>query len=310
MCYATDLVPFKSILHLSDFSSFSNNALQWAVAVARAHKAKLSVVHVVSPDTFTFMAPDSPALALDIQEQWARRQMDQLETRLGDVNHETFVLRDDSVWPSVAAKLTELGSDLLVVGTHGRTGLGKLFLGSVAETVLRQSPIPVMSIGTDAPWQVDGKFHRVLLATNLQPGSTESAGYAVALARRDRAQLFLLHTCRRGTRSKPSESSELSVAEALHRLHDLAVTCGDENTEKRPETIVEFGDSKTKILEVAKRTNADLVVVGLGETKSVWATTHLELGTAHTVLAHAGCPVLAVPEHTRQSSGKPELQLN
>ena len=310
MCYPTDLVPFRSILHLSDFSSYSDNGLKWAIAVARAHHAKLSILHVVTPDAFTYMAPDPPTVTLDNQEEWARGQMEQLESRLTDVQHETFVVRNDSVWPAVAAKLAGLRSDLLVLGTHGRTGLGKLFLGSVAETILRHSPIPVMSVGAEVLPGAQGKFRRVLLATSLRPGATEPAGYAVALARRDHAQLFLLHTCKSGTRTRPSVRPELSVAEALHQLHDLAVTCGNEAPEKRPEAIVEFGDSKTKILEVARRTSADLVVVGLGEVRSVLVTTHLEMGTAHTVLAHAGCPVLAVPEHTGRSLSKPALSLS
>ncbi len=310
MCYPTDLVPFKSILHLSDFSSCSDNGLEWAVAVARAHHAKLSILHVVTPDTFTYMAPDSPAVALDIQEQWARHQMEELEARLSDVDHQSFVVCNDNVWPAVAAKLGELRSDLLVLGTHGRTGLRKLLLGSVAETILCQSPIPVMSVGAEALPGSQGKFHRVLLATSLRPGATEPAGYAVALARRDQARLFLLHTCKSGTRFKSSERPELSVAEALHQLHDLAATCENEALEKRPEAIVEFGDSRTKILEVAKRTSADLVVVGLGKVKSVMATTHLEMGTAHAVLAHAGCPVLAVPEHIGHSLKNAVMSLN
>ncbi len=298
MCHPTDLVPFKSILHLSDFSSCSDNGLQCAIAVARAHRAKLFVLHVVMPGALTYMSGKVQNEALDLQEEWARDQMKKLETRFGNVNHQTFVLRDDSVWPSVAAKLVELQTDLLVLGTHGRTGFGKLFLGSVAETVLRQSPIPVMSISTDVPSAVEGRFHRVLLATNLGMASTEPARYAAALARRDRADLLLLHTCKTPLRSKPIRPSELTVAEALHQLHDLAIKVGNGDAEKRSQSIVEFGDSKTKIIEVAKRTSTDLIVIGLGEARSVLVATHFEMGTAHAVVAKAGCPVLTVPERT------------
>src|SRR5579863_3670285 len=97
---ATDLVPFKSILHLNDFSPCSNNGLEWAVAVARAHQAKLFVLHVVIPDTFTYLSPDPPSMTLDIQENWARNKMAELERRLASVPHKTFVQRDDSVWPT------------------------------------------------------------------------------------------------------------------------------------------------------------------------------------------------------------------
>jgi len=298
MACVTDLVPFKNILQLSDFSPSSDNGLRHAIAVARAHRAKLFVLHVVIPDALTYMSAEPPAVALDLQEKWARDQMKKLEGRLRDVNYQTLVLRDDSVWPSVAAKLVELRIDLLVLGTHGRSGLGKLFLGSVAETVLRQSPVPVMSVATDAPSEVEGRFHRVLLATNLRMASIEPARYAAALARRDRGDLLLLHTCKTKSRSKPIPSSELTVAEVLHQLHDLAVNVGNGGAEKRSRSIVEFGDSKTKILEVSKRVGADLIVMGLSEARSLLVATHLEMGTAHAVVANAACPVLTVPEHS------------
>lgn len=296
MGYSMDLLPFKSILHLSDFSTCSEGGLRCAIAVARAHQAKLFVLHVVVPDMLTYMSTEPPVVSLDFQEQSARNQMQQLEKQLDGIHHETFVVRDDSVWPSVAVKLVELRSDLVVMGTHGRTGLGKLLLGSVAETILRMSPVPVMSVREKASTTVGGKFQRILLATNLRQGSTKPARYAVALARRDRSHLFLVHTCRTNTRSKINESSTLSVAEVLHQLHDLAMTFGNGNSENRSEPIVEFGDSKTKILEVANRTNADLVVIGVGETRTVLVASRLEMGTTHAVVANAGCPVLIVPE--------------
>lgn len=312
MGYVMDLLPFRSILHLSDFSTCSEHGLQCAIAVARAHQAKLFVLHVVVPDTLTYMSADPPAVSLDLQEQWARSQMQQLEKHLDGIPHETFVVRDDSVWPSVAAKIVELRSDLVVMGTHGRTGLGKLFVGSVAETILRMSPVPVMSIREEVSATVEGKFQRILLATNLRQASTEPARYAVALACRDRSHLFLLHTCRTNSRSRTNESSKLSVAEVLHQLHDLAMTLGNGNTEKRSQPIVEFGDSKTKILEVANRTEADLIVIGVGETRTVLVASHLEMGTTHAVVANAGCPVLTVPElfAGRVDRGNVEMNVN
>jgi len=292
---AHDLLPFKNVLLLSDFSPCSDNALQCALAITRTHGAKLFVLHVVVPDTLTYMSGEPPAVALDLQEQWARDKMKQLEERLSDVPYQTFVVRDDNVWPSVALKVIEMRSDLLVLGTRGRTGFDKLFLGSVAETILRQSPIPVMSIGPEVP-PSEGRFHRVLLATDLQRASAETARYAVALARRDRSSLTLLHTYRTGPRNKPNESAVLSVAEALHQLHDLAMPLGNENPESRSQSIIEFGDSKLKILEVARRTNADLIVIGIAAAKSVLVASHLEIGTAHAVIASARCPVLTVPD--------------
>jgi nucleotide-binding universal stress UspA family protein len=300
--YSTGSVGFQNILHLTDFSACSDHALQWAIGFARAHQSKLSVLHVVVPDALTYMTPDSPVITLDMLEKWACEEMRRLEERLAGLPHETFVSRGADVWPVVAPKLAELQSGLLVLGTHGRTGLGKLLLGSVAESVLRHSAIPVMTVGAEVPPcpESQGRFHRVLLATNFAAGSVETAGYATALAERDQAQLLLLHACKASARRRANGVPELSIAEALHLLHELAPET--DKLRHRPEPIVEFGDAGARILEVAKRRNADLIVIGVRDAASVFAATHLTMGTLHDVVAHARCPVLSVRPRLRRAA--------
>jgi nucleotide-binding universal stress UspA family protein len=293
---------FRSILHLTDFSACSNHALQWAVGLARAHQSKLSVLHVVIPDALIYMTPDSPVIALDTQEKWAREEMQRLEERLAGLSHETFVSRGTDVWSVVAPKLAEAQSDLLVLGTHGRTGLDELLLGSVAETILRHSAIPVMTVGAEVPPcpESQGRFHRVLLATNFAAGSGETAGYAMALAERDQAQLLLLHACKASAQCGTNGEPDLSIAEAHHRLHGLVA-----ETDKlwhRPEPIVEFGDAGARILEVAKRRSADLIVMSVRDAASIFAATHLAMGTAHEVVARAPCPVLTLRPRLRRAA--------
>lgn len=282
-----------NILHLTDFSACSDAAFRWAIALARGNRAKLSVLHVVVPDALTYMTPDSPT-ALDIQENRARGQMQRVDEQLTSLPHDTIVRRDTDVWTAVQKELQEFQSGLIVLGTHGRTGFTKLLLGSVAERVLRHSPVPVISVGPGVAQgpEADGKFHRVLLATDFSPGSAGAAEYALSLAQRDQAELVLLHACKTGNRSKSNKFSELSVAEALHRLHELVRHAG--TLRGHPETLVEFGNAGTQILEVARRKKADLIVMGLRKAGSVLAATHLEIGTTHKVVAHAPCPVLTV----------------
>lgn len=290
---STDTARFSRILHLTDFSPCSDHALQWAIGLARAHNSKLCVFHVVVPDVLTYMTPDSPAAALDLKENWAREEMQRLEGRLAGIPHETRISQGSNVWSVVDAEVQGLHSDLLVLGTHGRTGLGKLLLGSVAESVLRHSVVPVLSVRAEVQkGEKPGKFRRVLLASNFTAGSEETASYAVALAQRNDAQLLLLHACKAAARRNTNASPELSVAEALHRLHDLAPE--NNRLRYRPESIVEFGDAGTRILEVAKLRAPDLIVIGVQDAPSTLLTTHIATGTAHEVVAHAPCPVLTV----------------
>ena len=294
--------PFRNILHLTDFSPCSGAALTWAMGMARADEAKLTVLHVVVPDALIYMTPDSPARALDIQEKWAQGEMQRIEARLADLPHDTIVARGKDVWSAADPELKQLQSDLIVLGTHGRTGLRKILMGSVAERVLRSSAVPVMTVGPAVTRELggDGKFHRVLLATDFAAGSAEAAGYAMAFAKRDQAELVLLHACKKSKQSNSNRGSELSVAEVMHRLHQT-IPCAD-TLPHRPETLVEYGEAGARIVEVAKRKEADLIVMGVRNRGSVFAATHLDMGTAHSVVAQAPCPVLTVRPKVQQAA--------
>jgi nucleotide-binding universal stress UspA family protein len=297
--YSTDSFHFRNILHLTDFSTGSDRALNWAIGVARANVATLSVLHVLVPDMLTRLIPDSPSAAFGLHQKRADWGMRRIEEQVADFPHQTIIARGDDVCSVVESRLKELGSDLIVLGTHGRKGLKKLLLGSVAERILRRSPVPVMTVGpgvVEEP-EMDGKVHRVLFATDFAAGTAEAAEYAITLARRDQAQLVLLHACKGGKRTKLDKFSEPSVAEALHRLDEL-VRQGDK-FQRRPETLVEFGDAGTRILEIAKQRKADLIVMGICRSGSTFAATHLEVGTTHNVVAHASCPVLTVRPRLR-----------
>jgi nucleotide-binding universal stress UspA family protein len=295
-------LPFHNILHLTDFSACSDAAFAWASGIARANHEKLSLLHVVVPDALTYMTPDSHAAALDLQEKWAKEQVQQVEERLKDLQHEMIVVRGRDVWSGVEGKLKLLGNDLIVLGTHGRTGLRRMLMGSVAERVLRSSTVPVMTVGPAVPPDLGdgGRFHRVLLATDFAAGSAEAAFYAMSVAQRDDAELFLVHACKKRKQAGSDKGWELSVAEVMHRLHETIPH--DEKLQHRPEAIVEFGKPEERIVEVAKRREADLIVMGVRKTTHLFAATHLELGTADSVVARAPCPVLTIRPKVRQAA--------
>lgn len=279
-----------NILHLTDFSRCSDAAFRWAIEMARANSSTLSVLHVVVPDALAYLKP----AAFDIQENWALGEMQKMEKQLAGLTHQTIVKRGADVWAAIEPNAKELRSGLIILGTHGRTGLNKLLLGSVAERVVRQSTVPVMTVGSKVAQglEVDGKFHRVLLATDFAPGSAAIAEYATSLAERNQAELVLLHACKRRKKAKADKFGDLSVAEALHQLRELVPDA--DKLQRDPETLVEFGDAGTQILEVAERKKADLIVMGVRKRGNLLAATHLETGTMHNVVARAICPVLTM----------------
>jgi nucleotide-binding universal stress UspA family protein len=292
---------FRNILYLTDFSPCSDAALTWAVSVAKANGAKVYTLHVAIPDALAFLAPGSPGAVMDMHEEWARGQMERIESQLAEVEHETLIERGSDLWKVVESKLQQFKTDLVVLGTHGRTGLRKVLMGSAAERVLRHSPVPVMTVGPAAHdgRTHDGKFHKLLLATDFAEGSAETASYAISFAERNRSDLTLVHVCKTNKRSSREKTKELSIAEALYQLQEMVP--GRDAIQIRPDALVECGDPGDRILDVAKRCGADLIVMGIHNSHRVFAATHLEISTAHEVVAHSICPVLTVRPPIQQT---------
>lgn len=144
----------------TDFSEPSRNALEWALVVARQFGASLHLVHVLSenlvappvnPVIPTGPIPTTPTSPQDLVEA-VQPRMQELVARCRElaVPTESQVVHqagEPMYRPVVDAALAN-GSDVIVVGTHGRSGLKRFLLGSVTEGVMRHSPIPVLAV----PW--------------------------------------------------------------------------------------------------------------------------------------------------------------
>ena len=141
----------RRILHPSDFSRASGAAFTRALAMAKADHAKLLLVHVLAPPVL--MAGDgymSPKIYEDLEasaRSYAQKRLTALRTkaRKAGVNAATLLL-DGIVHERIARAAQSKKADVIVIGTHGRTGLAKFFLGSVASRVLAAARCPVMTV--------------------------------------------------------------------------------------------------------------------------------------------------------------------
>jgi nucleotide-binding universal stress UspA family protein len=230
---------------------------------------------------------------LDAQEDDAQANMQRVKAQLVGLPNETIIERNTGVWPALESAIKELSIDLIVVGTHGRTGAQKLLLGSVAEEIFRRSHVPVLTIG---PSEKRGahrgaRFHHVLFATDFSEDSLAAAGYALSMAQENEAKLTLLHVMK-----EPElfdKTAEDRISSASFRLHEIVPEAAESWC--RPDTVVRFGTAADRILDVAKDRDVDLIVLGVRGNRGVpGAATHLERATAHKVVVHAPCPVLTV----------------
>ena len=288
-------VTLNNILYLTDFSEPSEAALPFAAAVAREYGAKVFAYHVLIPAAYVYTTPELVTVGLEAQEEGAEQNMKRVEAQLTGVPHEMIVERAAGIWPSLAQAIKDYNADLIVLGTHGRTGAEKLMLGSVAEEVFRMSPVPVLTIGPGAhrSAHAGAKFHKILYATDFSKESLAAVPYAVSLAEENQASLVLLHVMKPSATPLSEREAQDLVSNATFQLHEIVPASAE--LWCTAEAIVREGNAAEKILEVAHEKGADLIVLGVRDMRHAsGAATHLGRATAHKVVAHAKCPVLTV----------------
>lgn len=141
---------FKTILFATDFSESSDYAFQYALALARKFEARLLLIHVINEpvDLRGFYVPHISFETLEEEiEQGAVKMMEKFcRTHMGDfADYQTFVV-PGIPYDEIIKKADEHKAELIILGTHGRSGLDHVLFGSTAEKVVRKSAIPVMTI--------------------------------------------------------------------------------------------------------------------------------------------------------------------
>lgn len=288
-------VALRRILLATDFSSCSERALQYAVSVARHYDATLYLAHVVPEE----MPTSAPTTASRPSLRRAEQEMANLLTSgvLRGVPHQVL-LSTGVLWNCVQKMIMENSVDLVVVGTHGRTGVRKLMLGSAAEEIFRKSPCPVLTVGPqvhdEAPPRI--RFQQILYACDLTPATERATAYALSLAREFRAQLTILHAIS-DTETTHPERQEAMRRSVLARLQALLPA---ETQEQCPiQLLAAFGPAPTVILDRVRALGADLIVMGVRRTASFPG--HLPPATTYQVVCEAPCPVFTVRAEETQA---------
>lgn len=141
---------FSTILVAIDFSDSSDNAFQYALSIAKKYAAKLLILHVINEpvDLRGFYVPHISFEKLEEEiEEGANKMMDSFcHQHMGDfTNYESFIV-SGMPYEQIIGQGVEKNADLIVLGTHGRTGLDHVLFGSTAAKVVRKSSLPVLTI--------------------------------------------------------------------------------------------------------------------------------------------------------------------
>ena len=137
------MLKIQTIVYPTDFSDTAQLAFQMACSLARDHGADLVLLYVAGPAAGTWnLLPDAAEAGHVILEKLNALQMSDPKVKMSP--H----IRQGEPAEEIVRQATESKADLIVMGTHGRTGLARLLAGSVAETVLRTAPCPVLAVRT------------------------------------------------------------------------------------------------------------------------------------------------------------------
>ena len=288
-------IKLQNILFATDFSPSAQSALSYAIDLAHRYEAGLYTVNVLPHLPFVEAPQPDPEQARLLAKQ-------KMAALIGSESFKTVKHKDlieEGEVPEVLSKLARrYDIDLIVIGTCGRKGLGKLLLGSVAEEVFRNAECPVLTVGPHATrGEVDGTLRHILHATDFGTESMYGLPYAISLAEENRARLTLLHVSPEpGVALPEPEPGTMPVfdrSEVVAFTEQQLRALIPEGTQlwHEPEYMVQFGSPAETILKIAAET-VDMIVIGVKRPGAL--TKHLGAGVAYKVVCGAPCPVLSV----------------
>jgi len=299
------VVEFRNILCPIDLSEASSRPLAYAIALARWYQARLTVLHVVP--TFdpiqvrTGAIGDHISLVTPMTRDEVlgelRRTVDAAGTGALDVALATDA---GGAAGTIVDHAVRTAADLVVMGTHGRSGFERLLLGSVTEKVLRKSPCPVLTVPPHAGAATpdDVLFKRILCSMDFSPPALQALGFALDLARQANGTVTVLHAIEWLTEEEPGAPTNVDVSayrqllegDARKRLQALLKE--ESRTWCETEELVIFGRAHREVLALAEARHADLIVMGTQGRGSVGLA--LFGSTTQHVVRTASCPVLTV----------------
>ena len=289
----------KSILSATDFSETANHAGDLARDLAQRFEAQFHIVHVnvILEDPHLEERHRERLEELVASGDEARRRElengPQDQAGLEVIPH---MVRGLSPAEAIVDTASTIGSDLIVMGTHGRRGISHLLLGSVAERVVRTSPVPVLTVRSDADIVLEGNT-RILVPHDFSEASADALHRAAAWAKALGAEMTLLHVVEPVVYPEfysvdvlPDDLMGRLVARSEKALRTAATELlGNVEVSVK----VEVGRAADTIVNEADPEHYDFVVMA---TRGLSGLEHILLGSvAEAVLRRCKVPLLAIP---------------
>jgi nucleotide-binding universal stress UspA family protein len=282
---------FRSILVATDCSPASTSAVKAAARLAKEFHARLYVLHAIVPEQYAVNLrgpfPELELMNLKTAHENLHKYAEHIP-ELRTVKHKEIVFLgspDNAIQSAGEAN----GIDLLVLGSHGRQGIAKLTLGSIAEWAIRRLHYPVMVAGPLCDKRLL-PIRSVVLATDLTDQALRSAQYASSIAQDYNARLTVVNVLGRGGAQEEQTGAELSTEDKLHQV--VPSDCGEWCSLKFE---VRGGEIAPAILQSAQENKANLVVLSARRRPAL--ADHMPRTKLSAIIRGSHCPVLVAPAH-------------
>ena len=275
----------KNILFATDFSDASMNAFPIAAALGKKFRASVFACHVITPTSLVAAAPQAAPYLYEAERDAAEKQLETLlrSPMLQGVETKSL-LSSGLLGDCLIDEIDNNKVDLVVAGTHGRTGWRRLLLGSAAEQICRSATCPVLTVGPDLP-PGPVAFNRILVPTDLSDESLRVLPFVVRLASAYNASVTVVHILPEETAGNP-EAKKLSEPVLKSMIHIFEPQLEPLQTE----FAIEAGETVETILRVARERKADLIAMGIRS--AFLPGFNLRTSVAYRVTAMSHCPVL------------------
>lgn len=271
---------FRRLLVPTDLSDFAGTALRWAGMLQRRTGARLTLLYSNEPYV-PYDVIEGPSAYLlqrspEFHDQLMAQLREQVERFLPDVGDAAeTVIADESPAPAILETAESIDADLIVMGTHGRTGWRRAFLGSVAANVVHHADRPVLCVPADAPAAIG----KILCPVNFTPVARVALEAAAALAETFDAELLIVHITDEIDGDVDGEFDAWIEPHVRNRC--------------RYSHIVSSGNAAEETIRMAHDAKADLIVLGARHKRFADATV---IGmTTERVVRFAKKPVWVAP---------------
>ncbi len=296
-------VQLKSIICATDFSDFSNYVVPYGIFLAREFGAKLYMCHVIDLPSATIYG-EAISDPLGQQNRITNYVHEHLKRLIGEqpVDWEPLVTVGRSA-DEIVRMAEEKAVDLAISGTHGRSGLKRLILGSVTERLMRTAPCPLLVVRSPkydfvAPANQESRLQRILVGCDFSPDSSLALQYGLSLAQEFQSELHLAHVI------APPVYKDL-LKQAIGAGEELQQDLRDQLNEKltntvpgkarnwcTPKTALLAGQPHEELTKYAVVHDVDLIILGVrghGRVETLFVGS-----TTDRVVRGAPCPVLSV----------------